>query len=138
MIAAAGGVVWRRAEGEGVEVLLIHRQRYSDWGFPKGKTDEGETEEECALREVQEETGLRCTPERELGVVRYIDARGRAKTVRYWVMRPDAGTAAPGDGVDEVRWLPPDEAALLLTHERDREVLAAFAPASGTESASSP
>jgi 8-oxo-dGTP pyrophosphatase MutT (NUDIX family) len=125
-VSAAGGVVSRRGREGQVEVLLIHRPRYNDWGFPKGKTDEGESEEECALREVQEEVGLRCTLERELGTVRYIDARGRPKTVRYWAMRPEAGTAAPGDGVDEIRWLPADEAALLLTHERDREVLLTF------------
>ncbi len=119
-------------------MLLIHRPRYNDWGFPKGKTDEGESEEECALREVEEEVGLRCTLERELGTVRYIDARGRPKTVRYWAMRPTAGTAAPGDGVDEIRWLPADEAALLLTHERDREVLAALDPASAPGSTSAP
>jgi 8-oxo-dGTP pyrophosphatase MutT (NUDIX family) len=130
-VIAAGGVVWREG-GEGHrEVLLIHRPRYSDWGFPKGKAAESESEEECALREVEEETGLRCALERELGTVRYMDARGRSKTVRYWAMRPTGGTAAPGDGVDEVRWLPVEEAALLLTHERDREVLAALEPAHG-------
>jgi 8-oxo-dGTP pyrophosphatase MutT (NUDIX family) len=125
-VRAAGGVVSRRGREAQVEVLLIHRPGYSDWGFPKGKVEEGETEEECAVREVEEETGLRCDLGPELGTVRYTDARGRPKTVRYWAMRAHAETAAPGDGVDELRWLPPDEAALLLTHERDREVLSAL------------
>ncbi len=125
-VRAAGGVVSRRGREAQVEVLLIHRPRYSDWGFPKGKVEDGETEEECALREVSEETGLRCSLDRELWTVRYTDARGRPKTVRYWEMEAEGGTAAPGDGVDEVRWLASDEAALLLTHERDREVLAAL------------
>ena len=125
-VRAAGGVVSRRRREAQVKVLVIHRPRHGDWGFPKGKVEEGETEEECALREVAEETGLRARLERELGTVRYTDGRGRPKTVRYWEMEAEGGTAAPGDGVDEVRWLPPDEAALLLTHERDREVLAAL------------
>jgi 8-oxo-dGTP pyrophosphatase MutT (NUDIX family) len=125
-VRGCGGVVWRRRDDEGVEVLLIHRPQYGDWSFPKGKADEGESDEECALREVEEEAGLCCTLDHELGTVRYTDAREKQKQVRYWAMRAEAGTAAPGDGVDEVRWLPPDEAALLLTHERDREILGAL------------
>ena len=125
-VRAAGGVVWRRDDDEAVEVLVIHRPRYGDWGFPKGKPDEGETDEECALREVEEEARLHCVLGRELGTVRYTDARGKPKEVRYWAMSPETGTAAPGNGVDEVRWLPLDEAGLLLTHERDREILGAL------------
>ncbi|MBD0318676.1 MAG: NUDIX hydrolase [Thermoleophilia bacterium] len=124
-VRAAGGVVAREHDGR-LEVLVIHRPRYGDWGFPKGKVEENESEEECAVREVAEETNLRCDLGRELGMIRYTDARGRAKTVRYWTMSAGGDDASPGEGVDEVRWLPPDEAARLLTHERDREILGAL------------
>jgi 8-oxo-dGTP pyrophosphatase MutT (NUDIX family) len=126
-VRAAGGAVARERDGE-LEVLLIHRPRYGDWGFPKGKVEDGESEEDCALREVAEETHLSCRLERELGSIRYTDARGREKTVRYWAMTVVDSEAAPGEGVDEVRWLAPVEAASLLTHERDREILGALAP----------
>ncbi len=75
-VRAAGGVVVRERGGHR-EVLVVHRPRYDDWTLPKGKAKAGETDEECALREVEEETGLRCRLERELGSVSYIDARGR-------------------------------------------------------------
>jgi len=123
-------VVARERDGR-VEVLVIHRPKYGDWGFPKGKVEEDETEEDCALREVSEETWLRCELGRELGTIRYTDARGRDKTVRYWEMSPRAGEARPGDGVDEVRWLPSADAARLLTHERDREILGVLEPGAG-------
>ena len=64
-VFAAGGVVCRQS-GDTVEVLLVHRPRYDDWSLPKGKLDPGESFEDAALREVEEETGLRCRPAREL------------------------------------------------------------------------
>ncbi len=124
-VRAAGGVVARERDGR-LEVLVIHRPRYGDWGFPKGKVEEDERDEECAVREVAEETHVRCDLGRELGTIGYTDARGRGKTVRYWTMSPRNDEARPGEGVDEVRWLSPDEAARLLTHERDREILGAL------------
>ena len=60
MVRAAGGIISRRNERGEVEVLLIHRPGHDDWSLPKGKLEPGETDEECALREVWEETGLRC------------------------------------------------------------------------------
>ncbi len=126
-VRAAGGIVSRRRGDGGLEILVVHRPRYDDWTFPKGKAEAGEGDEACALREVREETLLRCTLGRELGTVRYTDARGRPKTVRYWEMRPEGGEAAPGDGVDRVRWVAPADAASLLTHDRERELLAALA-----------
>lgn len=118
-VRAAGGLVLRDGT-----VLLVHRPRYDDWTFPKGKALDGESDEDCALREVHEETGLRCTLEQELGTTTYADAKGRPKRVRWWRMRPVADDGfTPGSEVDELRWLPPDEAAELLTYERDVALL---------------
>jgi 8-oxo-dGTP diphosphatase len=123
-VRAAGGVVWRRADG-GV-VVLVHRPAYDDWSFPKGKLHQGETEVEAALREVEEETGLRCTLGRELATVAYRDSKGRPKTVRYWEMTPAGGTLRPTDEVDDARWVPFDEARAALTYAHDRRVLDGF------------
>ena len=120
-VRAAGGVVWREGD-DGIEVLLVHRPRYDDWSHPKGKCDSGESDEACALREVQEETGLDCELGEELAATSYRDRHGRPKRVRYWSMRPIGGEFAPIDEVDEVRWLPIDEArrAPDLRPRRDR------------------
>lgn len=123
VIRAGGGVVLRtRADGV-AEVLLVHRPKYDDWSIPKGKTDPGESDEEAAVREVEEETRLRCSLGRELPSVHYRDRYDRPKTVRYWVMTPLGGEAGPSNEVDEVRWVPVDQAAGFLTYERDRELL---------------
>ncbi len=124
VVRAAGGVVLRQGR-TGHEVLLVHRPAYDDWSLPKGKAEPGESDEECALREVEEETGLRCELERELPSTHYRDARGRPKVVRYWLMRPVGGDAAPHAEIDDVRWLPLDEAPEQLTWERDGAVLEA-------------
>jgi 8-oxo-dGTP diphosphatase len=119
-VQAAGGVVTR--EGR---VAVVHRPKYEDWTFPKGKLDEGEDFEQAALREVEEETGLRCRLVRELPSSSYTDSKDRPKLVRYWLMEPLGGDFAPNDEVDELRWVSPDEARSLLTYDRDRDVLAA-------------
>jgi 8-oxo-dGTP pyrophosphatase MutT (NUDIX family) len=121
-VRAAGGLVVRDG-GAGPEVLVVHRPKYGDWSFPKGKCEPGETDEACALREVEEETGLVCELDGELASTSYEDGRGRPKRVRYWRMRPTGGGLAFVHEVDEARWLPPPEAAELLTYERDVEVL---------------
>jgi 8-oxo-dGTP pyrophosphatase MutT (NUDIX family) len=125
MIEAAGGVVWRRGTKGFLKVLLVHRDRYDDWTFPKGKLEPGETHRQAARREVEEETGLRCTLGEELPEVRYQDRKGRPKRVRYWSMEPVDGAFEPNDEVDEVRWLPLDEAATTLTYGHDLAVLEA-------------
>jgi 8-oxo-dGTP diphosphatase len=130
-VRAAGGVVFRTTAGD-LEVLLVYRARYGDWTFPKGHADDGETDQACALREVEEETGLRCIAGDELPGTGYRDRRGRDKRVRYWVMRPVAGEAGPRNEIDAVRWAPLPVAADLLTHERDRRVLRAFAQSQET------
>jgi len=117
-VRAAGGLVIRDSE-DGPEVLLIHRPKYDDWTFPKGKCDSDEDDEACALREVEEETGLRCRLEREHATTSYVDARGRPKQVRYWLMRPVGGGLAFRHEVDDARWLTPAQAAGLLSYERD-------------------
>jgi 8-oxo-dGTP pyrophosphatase MutT (NUDIX family) len=125
-VQAAGGVVYRRGRND-VEVLLVHRPRYDDWTFPKGKLEPGEAHEGAAVREVEEETGFRCELGRELPSTRYRDSKARPKLVRYWAMRPVGGEFRPHREVDEIRWLPVEAAAELLSHERDHEVLQAFA-----------
>ena len=104
----------------GDRVAVIHRPKYGDWTFPKGKLDAGESFEAAALREVEEETGLRCELGDELEPMAYRDSKGRAKLVRYWEMTPVGGEFEPNDEVDELRWLPPAEARELLTYDRDR------------------
>jgi 8-oxo-dGTP diphosphatase len=128
-VHAAGGIVWRRDAAGVLEALVVHRPQYDDWTLPKGKLLPGERDEEAALREVEEETGLRCELGRELPSSTYRDRHGRPKVVRYWAMRPVAGDFRPHDEVDEVRWLPLAGAAQALTHERDRAVLDALAVA---------
>ncbi|HKH30057.1 MAG TPA: NUDIX hydrolase [Gaiellaceae bacterium] len=127
-VRAAGGVVLREGD-EGTEVLLVHRPAYDDWSLPKGKALDGESDEDCAVREVEEETGLRCELRRELASTSYRDARGRPKVVRYWAMRSVSGEAAPATEVDELRWLPLRQAVEALTWDGDRGVVAALADA---------
>jgi 8-oxo-dGTP diphosphatase len=119
-VPAAGGIVVRDGR-----VAVIHRPKYDDWSFPKGKLDSGEAFEDAALREVEEETGLRCRLGRELPSTEYRDAKGRPKLVRYWEMTPLEGEFQPTSEVDELRWLSPQAAADLLSYGRDRELLGA-------------
>jgi 8-oxo-dGTP diphosphatase len=120
-VHAAGGVVLRDGR-----VAVVHRPRYDDWSLPKGKLDPGESFEEAALREVEEETGLRCRLIRELPTVSYV-VRGRLKEVRYWAMEVEDETPfVPNEEVDELRWVEPQEALALLSYDRDREPVLAL------------
>jgi 8-oxo-dGTP diphosphatase len=129
-VRAAGGIVHRRAPDGEWQVLLVHRPRYDDWSLPKGKADPGERDEETALREVEEETGLRCTLGVPAGRTRYRDSKGRDKVVHYWLMQPEASAATaedafvPNDEVDAVHWCTIPEAISRLTYSHDRKLLA--------------
>jgi 8-oxo-(d)GTP phosphatase len=120
-LRAAGGVLHR----EGL-VALVHRPRYDDWTLPKGKLEAGEDDLAAAVREVLEETGHHGAVERDLGTIDYaveLDGMLQRKVVRYFAMRDEGGAFAPHREVDEVRWLPRDEARMLLSYDRDRTVL---------------
>ena len=126
-VKASGGVVWRRSDAGALEIVVVHRPRYDDWSLPKGKLDPGEGWETAALREVEEEVGLRCRLGQELPPVYYRDNKGREKAVRYWLMQPVDGAApfTPNDEVDEVRWVDVEEAVALLSYPHDAELVRA-------------
>ena len=107
------------------EVVVVHRPAYDDWSFPKGKLTGAESEAAAALREVEEETGLRCQLGRDLGTVGYRDRKGRPKIVRYWEMEPvgDETPTVPTSEVDVATWVPVESASSMLSYEHDRELL---------------
>ena len=106
-------------------VMLIHRPKYDDWSFPKGKLEEGESFEDAALREVEEESGWRCEMRTELEPTRYKDDRGREKVVRWWEMiARERGSWQANDEVDDVAWVPLSEVDSFLTYELDRKLAA--------------
>ena len=121
-VRAAGGLVVREREGAR-EIAVVHRPKYDDWSLPKGKLAAGEDWAEGALREVEEETGQRCELGPPLDTTHYTDGKGRAKEVRWFCMRPLGGEFVPGDEVDELRWLEPDQALELLDYEHDRRLV---------------
>ena len=139
-IKAAGAVLWRPGTGSGrgsgsgsaePEVALIHRDRYDDWSFAKGKAEPGEHALLTAVREVEEETGVRPVLGRRLPNIEY-EVLGRPKQVKFWAGRVEAGSDAayrefvPNDEVDELEWLPAEEAREQLTSPLDVHVLDAF------------
>ncbi|HET6653152.1 MAG TPA: NUDIX hydrolase [Nocardioides sp.] len=127
-ILAAGAVVSRK----GPQVLLIHRPKYDDWSFPKGKLDPGEHAVAAAVREVAEETGVDIRLGPPLPDQTYTVGNGtlRPKRVRYWVGRPmgddDVSTYRPNAEVDDVAWVDLDKARRKLSHDHDRVILDAF------------
>ena len=120
-IRAAGGVVMRDGR-----IAVVHRPKYDDWSLPKGKLDPGESWEEAAMREVEEETGLRCRLEEELEPAHYT-AKGRPKTVRWWRMSVIEDGGDSDDEVDELRWLTPGEAVSTLSYDHDRQLVRSVA-----------
>lgn len=130
-IVAAGGLVIDSTDAAAPRVLLVHRPKYNDWSFPKGKLDAGETVEAAALREVEEETGLRCRIVRELPSVRY-QYRGRngvvrPKVVHYFLMEATGGAIRVNMyEIDEARWCDVNDALERLRYEHDKQLLASL------------
>ena len=123
-IKAAGGVIVRSSD-QGPKILLVHRPRYNDWSFPKGKLDPDEKFKHAALREVLEETGFECRLHKpRLPSLMYRDRNGRSKEVRYWLMTVLSGTFTPNDEVDLIAWMSVDNIAERLTYTKDRTVFA--------------
>jgi 8-oxo-dGTP diphosphatase len=123
VIRAAGGIVCRRTRSGETEIAVIHRPQYDDWTLPKGKIEPDETAEDCAIREVREETGLRCELVRPLGCTAYVDRRGRDKVACYWVMEVLGGKFRPSIEVDKMLWLSVGDAIKRLTYDRDQTLL---------------
>ncbi|MHA7277821.1 NUDIX hydrolase [Arthrobacter sp. Hz1] len=131
-VIAAGAICWRKEQGH-LEVLLIHRPQYSDWSWPKGKIDPGETTPECAVREVEEEVGLRISLGIPLGSTRYPVASG-PKVVYYWAAHTERAVVRPdGKEVDEFSWVTPTRAVELLTNPTDQEPLGSLVAAHEAE-----
>lgn len=129
LVHAAGGMVVRHGPDRVVQVAVVHRPAREDWSFPKGKLEPGESLEECARREVYEETGLHCRLGTFVGHTEYRDRKDRPKVVAYWVMEVEGGTFRPNEEVDELRWVDLAVAARTLTYDRDRELLVALSAA---------
>ena len=123
-LRAAGGIVLRDGA-----LLVVHRPKYDDWSFPKGKLEDGETWEEGAVREVEEETGLRCEAGPLLGSTHYPFREGM-KEVRYFQMTC-MGEARAQNEIDEVRWVTVAEALELLTYDYDRALVSDTLPELG-------
>ena len=125
-ILAAGAVLWRPQESTGTpEVAVIHRPRYDDWSLPKGKLERGETEPVAAVREIEEETGFRAHLGRRLASGSY-PVGDATKRVRYWMARSVRGEFAANEEVDELKWLPAEDAMSQVHYALDRKVLRRF------------
>lgn len=127
MIFAGGTVLWRELKPFEIEVALIHRPKYDDWTFPKGKYEIGESAQLAAFRETKEETNSDSVFGPYLGKVKY--GKGtEVKRVDYWSAKwePNSAEFIPNNEVDRIEWLSIKEARHFLTYEHDRELLAKF------------
>ena len=123
VITAAGGLVFTDVDGD-LRVLVIHRPRYDDWSFPKGKHDDGEADDAAALREIHEETNVTGRIVSRLADVVYMTPNDNPKRVTYFGVRAvHTPKFKPNSEVDRIEWLPKKEARKRLTYEHDRELL---------------
>lgn len=125
-ITAAGAVLWRPSRKHGVKVALVHRPRYDDWSFPKGKAAKGESVLQTAAREVREETGFAVRLGRHLTTVTYPVSSGN-KAVHYFTASVADGSFRDNREVDRLAWMPVHKARKHLTYHYDRTVLDEFA-----------
>jgi 8-oxo-dGTP pyrophosphatase MutT (NUDIX family) len=123
VMRAAGGIVFRRSRSGETEVAVIHRPEYDDWTLPKGKIEPDESPEDCALREVREETGFRCSLVGPVGCTAYVDRRGRGKVACYWLMEVRGGRFKPGAEVDRLVWLTVPAAVKRLSYGHDQTLV---------------
>lgn len=123
---SAGGVVYRYRDSR-LEVVLCGRREPATWNLPKGTPEPGESLQQTALREVEEETGLRVVQRRRIGHIRYWFARNNVnfhKTVHFYLMEPVGGSLDGHDPeFDMVEWFPIDEALLKVTYKNEMRVL---------------
>ena len=127
IIRAAGAVLWRRLSDELIQIALIHRPRYDDWSFPKGKAEEGEIDIACAYREVLEETGYETVFGPELGQIQY-EVDGVIKKVKYWSAQAigNPSNIMDSNEVDQLIWVTLDDAKNKLSMDSDKEILKNF------------
>ena len=129
-VYAAGGVLWRVVDGR-LRVALVHRTKYRDITLPKGKVDPGEMLAQTAVREIQEETGIRAALGVPLGISRYHLPNGREKIVHYWAMRAKdrairESTFVPNKEIAALEWVGPKQALARLSYPVDQEILETF------------
>jgi 8-oxo-dGTP diphosphatase len=130
IVVAAGAILWRLEKGE-LKLAIIHRARYDDWSWPKGKLDKGETIAEAAVREIREETGLRVSLGAYLSEINYKLPNGNKKQVHYWAAKVSDKALAnskfkPSEEVEKVDWKTPEQARKLLSYEFDEQPLIAL------------
>ncbi len=126
-VFAAGALCWREVDGQ-LLIAIIHRKRYGDWSWPKGKVDPGESLPQAAVREIREETGLKVKLGVHLGTQKYMLQNGAAKEVHYWAAKVSdkalaESTFKPDEEVERIEWKTPKEIDDLLSYEQDKEFL---------------